>query len=235
MDKKTRVLLKISGEALQWEKDNGIDSQFIANLALEIKEIHEAWIELALVLWWGNIFRWVSGAADGMNRVAADYMWLLATIMNAIAFRDALEKTGMKAHIFSALDIPEIWDKYIQRKVINKMNKWDIVICTAGTGNPYFTTDSGWVLRALELDCDMMIKATKVDGVYDKDPKKYDDATMIEHASYKDVIHKDIKVMDHTGITLAKDGNMPLKVVNLYKKWAIMRAINWEKEWTTIS
>lgn len=235
MNKKTRVLLKISWEALQWDKDHGIDPQFIGNLAQEIKEIHETWVELALVLWWGNIFRWIAGAAGGMNRIAADYMGLLATVMNAIAFRDALDKAWLRAHIFSAIDIPEIWDKYIQRKVVNKLIKWDIVICSAGTGNPYFTTDSWWVLRALELNCDMMIKATKVDGVYDKDPMKYDDAVMIEYASYKDVIHKDIKVMDHTGITLAKDGNMPLRVVNLYKKWAILRAINWEKEWTTIS
>ncbi len=235
MNKKTRVLLKISGEALQWEKDHGIDPEFIQNLANDIKEIHESGIEIALVLWWWNIFRGISWAAGWMNRVSADYMGLLATVMNAIAFRDALEKTGMKAHIFSAIDIPEIWDKYIQRKVISKIEKWSIVICTAGTGNPYFTTDSWGVLRALELGCDLMIKATKVDGVYDKDPKKHDDAIMIEHASYKDVIHKDIQVMDHTGITLAKDGNMPLKVVNLYKKWAILRAINWEKEWTTIS
>jgi uridylate kinase len=235
MNKKTRVLLKISWEALQWEREYGIDPQFIEKLAWEIKEIHDQNIELALVLGWWNIFRWLAGAANWMNRVTADYMWMLATAMNAIAFRDALHKVGCISHIFSALDIPEIWDKYIQRKAMNKIAKWSIVICTAGTGNPYFTTDSWWVLRALELNCDMMIKATKVDGVYDKDPKKYDDAVMIEHASYKDVIHKDIQVMDHTGITLAKDGNMPLKVVNLYKKWAILRAIKWEKEWTTIS
>lgn len=235
MNKKTRVLLKISGEALQWEREYGIDPQFLKKLAQEIQEIHNEGIELALVLGWGNIFRGIAGAAGWMNRIAADYMGLLATAMNAIAFRDALHQAWCVSHIFSAIDIPEIWDKYIQRKVINKIKKWSIVICTAGTGNPFFTTDSGWVLRALELNCDLMIKATKVDGVYDKDPKKYDDAVMIEHASYKDVIHKDIQVMDHTGITLAKDGNMPLKVVNLYKKWAILRAINWEKEWTTIS
>lgn len=235
MTKKTRVLLKISGEALQWEREYGIDPKFLEKLAIEIKEIHDQDIELALVLGGWNIFRGIAGAANGMSRVAADYMGLMATVMNAIAFRDALQKAWCNTHIFSALDIPEIGDKYIQRKVVNKIVKWNVVICTAGTGNPYFTTDSGWVLRALELSCDMMIKATKVDGVYDKDPKKYDDAVMIEHASYKDVIHKDIQVMDHTGITLAKDGNMPLKVVNLYKKWAILRAIRWEKEWTTIS
>lgn len=234
MNKKTRVLLKISGEALQGEREYGIDPQFLKKLATEIKEIHDQDIELALVLWGGNIFRGIAWAANGMSRVAADYMGLMATVMNAIAFRDALQKVWCHTHIFSALDIPEIWDKYIQRKVINKILKGNIVICTAGTGNPYFTTDSGGVLRALELNCDMMIKATKVDWVYDKDPKKYDNAVMIEHASYKDVIHKDIQVMDHTGITLAKDGNMLLKVVNLYKKWAILRAINWEKEWTTI-
>lgn len=235
MNKKTRVLVKISWEALQWEREHGIDPKFLQTLAQDIKEIHESGIEIALVLWGGNIFRGVAWAANGMNRTAADYMGMLATIMNAIAFRDALQTAGCNTYIMSALDIPEVWDRYVQRKAINKLEKENIVICAWGTGNPYFTTDSGWVLRALELDCDMMIKATKVDGVYDKDPMKFDDAAMIEHASYADVINKDIKVMDHTGITLAKEWNMPLKVVNLYKKWAILRAILGEKEWTTIS
>ena len=235
MSKKTRVLIKISWEALEWERDHGIDPKFLQKLAIDIQEIQKNDIEVAIVLGWGNIFRGIAWAANWMNRTAADYMGMLATIMNGIAFRDALEQAWSNAYIMSALDIPEIGDRYVQRKAMSRLTKWDIVICVGGTWNPYFTTDSGWVLRALELECDMMVKATRVDWVFDKDPEKNDDAVMIQESSYEEVLTKDIRVMDHTGITLAKDWWMVLKVVNLYKKWAILRAIQWEKEWTTIS
>ncbi len=230
-----RVLLKISGEALEGERSHGIDPHFLEKLSKNIKEIYDQNIEIIIVLGWWNIFRWIAGAANGIDRTAADYMGMLATIMNWVAMQDAIEKIGIDTRLVSALDIPEIGEKYIKRKAARHLEKWRIVISVAGTGNPYFTTDSAWVLRGLELGCDMVIKATKVDWVFDKDPMKYEDAELIKKASYKDVLVKDIKVMDHTAITLAKEGNLVLKVVSLYKKWAILRAIRGEDEGTTIS
>jgi len=229
-----RVMLKISWEALQGERTHGIDPKFIHELALQIKEIKDAGHQIAIVLWGWNIFRWVAGAANGIDRTAADYMWMLATIMNWVAMQDALEKVWITTRLVSALDIPEIWEKYIKRRAERHLEKWRIVISVAWTGNPYFTTDSAWVLRWLELGCDMVIKATKVDWVYDKDPMKCSDAKLIKQASFRDVIDKDIKVMDHTAITLAKEGNLTLKVVNLYKPGAILKAIETNEEWTTI-
>ncbi len=230
-----RVLLKISWEALEWEKDHGIDPKFIKNLALQIKDIQDTWVEIGIVLWGGNIFRWVAGSANGMDRTAADYMGMLATVMNGVAMQDALESVGCQTRLMSALDIPEVGEKYIKRRGMRHMEKGRIVICVAGTWNPYFTTDSAWVLRALELECDMMIKATKVDGVYDKDPMKHSDAKLIENATYDQVIKNDIRVMDQTGIALAREGKLMLKVVSLYKEKAILRAIQGENEGTTIS
>lgn len=232
---KNRVLLKISWEALQWSRDHWIDPKFIRELAEEIKIIHDKWFQIAIVLWWGNIFRWMAWAANWMDRTAADYMWMVATIMNWVAMQDALESVGCSTRLMSALDIPEVWEKYIKRRWERHMEKWRIIISVAWTWNPYFTTDSAWVLRALELECDMMIKATKVDWVYTKDPKKYDDAELIVNASYEEVIKNDIRVMDQTWIALAKDGWLILRVVNLYKTWAMLRACMWEQEWTTIS
>lgn len=230
-----RVLLKISWEALEWSRDHWIDPKFIRELAVQIKEIQEKWVELAIVLWWWNIFRWMAWAANWMDRTAADYMWMMATIMNWVAMQDALESVWCETRLMSALDIPEVWEKYIKRRWERHMEKWRIVISVAWTWNPYFTTDSAWVLRALELECDVMIKATKVDWVYTKDPVKYPDAELIKNASYEQVIKQDIRVMDQTGIALAKDGNLKLKVVNLYKKGAMMRACLGEDEGTTIN
>lgn len=230
-----RVLIKISWEALEWEKSYGIDPQFLKKLAHQIHEISTSWVELAIVLWWGNIFRWIAWASEGMDRTAADYMGMLATIMNGIAMQDALESVGLETRLMTALDLPEVGEKYIKRKWDAHMKKWRIVICVAGTGNPYFTTDTAWVLRALELECDMMIKATKVDGVYNKDPKKFEDAILIEEANYSEVIKNDIRVMDQTWIALAKEWKLELRVVNLYKEWAMLRACLWEKEGTRIA
>ena len=152
-----------------------------------------------------------------MDRTAADYMGMLATVMNGVAMQDALETAGCQTRLMSALDIPEVGEQYINRRGMRHIEKGRIVICVAGTGNPFFTTDTAGVLRALELECDMMIKATKVDGVYDKDPVKYADAKLIKNASYDEVIKNDIRVMDQTGIALAREGKLKLKVVNLYK------------------
>lgn len=230
-----RVLLKISWEALEWDRDHWIDPKFITKLALQIKEIKDAWNELVIVLGWWNIFRGVAWAANWIDRSAADYMWMLATIMNWIAMQDALEKVWLITRLVSALDIPEIWEKYIKRRAERHLEKWRVVISVAWTWNPFFTTDTAGVLRGLDLWCEMVIKATKVDWVYDKDPMKFDDAILIKKTSFSDVLNKNIKVMDHTGITLAKEWDLTLKVVNLYKPWAILRAINNENEGTTIS
>ena len=230
-----RVLLKISWEALQWDRNHWIDPIFLKKLALQIKEIQDKSFEIAIVLGWWNIFRWMAWAANWMDRTPADYMWMLATVMNWVAMQDALETAWCETRLMSAIDIPEIWEKYIKRRWTRHMEKKRIVICVAGTWNPYFTTDTAWVLRALELECNMMIKATKVEGVYNKDPAKYKDASLIKKATYDEVIKNDIKVMDQTAIALAKESNLALKVVSLYKPWAILRACMWEEEWTTIS
>ncbi len=230
-----RVLLKISWEALEWEREYWIDPKFLKELASQIKEIYDTGVEIAMVLGWWNIFRGMAGASNGMDRTAADYMGMLATVLNGIAMQDALESVWCQTRLMSALDIPEVGEQYINRRWIRHLEKSRIVICVAGTWNPYFTTDSAWVLRALELGCDMMIKATKVDGVYDKDPMKYEDALLIEKTTYDQVIKNDIRVMDQTGIALAREGKLTLKVVSLYKKGAILRAIQGENEGTTIS
>lgn len=230
-----KILLKISGEALEWERDHWIDPKFIKKLALEIKEVHDAWIQIAIVLWWWNIFRWISWAANWMDRTAADYMWMLATIMNWVAMQDALESVWCQTRLMSALDIPEVWEKYIKRRWIRHMEKSRIVICVAWTWNPYFTTDTAWVLRALELECNVMIKATKVDWVYDKDPVKYSDAKLIKNATYDEVIKNDLRVMDQTWIALARESKLKIKVINLFKTWAILKSALWEDEGTTIS
>lgn len=234
MRQNNRVLLKISWEALSWERDHGIDPKFLKKLALQLKEIWETWTEIAIVLGWGNIFRWMAWAANWMDRSAADYVWMLATVMNWVAMQDALENVWIETRLMCALDIPEIWEKYIKRRWIRHMEKKRIVICVAWTWNPFFTTDTAWVLRALELECDMMIKATKVDGVYTKDPVKYNDAELIKKASYEEVIKNDIKVMDQTWIALAKEWNLKLKVVSLYKDKAILNACLADEEWTVI-
>lgn len=232
---KNRVLIKISWEALEWSRDHWIDPSFIKNLALEIKEIKDNWFQIAIVLWWWNIFRWVSWSANGMDRTAADYMWMLATIMNGIAMQDALESVWCETRLMSALDIPEVWEKYIKRRWIRHMEKNRIVICVAWTWNPFFTTDTAWVLRALELECSMMIKSTKVDWVYDKDPMKFSDAVLIKKASYDEVIKENIKVMDQTWVALAREWNLILKVVSLYNKWDMLKTCFWEDIWTTIN
>ena len=232
---KNRILLKISWEALEWKKNYWIDPLFLNQLSYQIKEIKDNWFEIAIVLWWWNIFRWISLAWSWMNRTAWDYMWMLATVINWIAMQDSLESIDCKTRLMSALDIPEVWEKYINRRWIRHMEKWRIIICVAWTWNPYFTTDTAWVLRALELECSVMIKATKVDWVYNNDPLKNKNAKIIKNITYDEVIKKDIRVMDQTWIALAREWKLILKVVNLYKEWAILRACKWEDEWTIIS
>lgn len=230
-----RVLLKISWEALAWDKEYWLDPKFLESLSFEIKELVDNWISIWIVLWWWNFFRWVSGFEKWFERTSADYMWMLATVMNGLALQNTLNNAWCTTSLMSAFDVPEVCEKFSKRKAIKYLEKWNVLICVWWTWNPYFTTDTWWVLRALELECNIMIKATKVDWVYDKDPKANKDAILIEEASYDEVITKNLKVMDQTWIALARDWNLTIKVLNLYKKWNILKACLGEKIWTTIS
>jgi len=211
-----RVLLKLSGEALAGEKGNGIDPETVQLICREIADVASLGVELALVIGGGNIFRGLSSSAKGMDRSNADYIGMLATVMNAVAVQDALEKTGCPTRVLSAIDIRELCEPYIHRRAIRHMEKGRIIICAAGTGNPYFTTDTAAALRGTELKCDAIIKATKVDGVYDKDPMKYNDAVRFEQLSYDETLRRHLKVMDATAITLAQENSIPVIVCSMF-------------------
>ncbi len=213
----TRVVLKLSGEALMGREHLGIDPEIVGNLAKEIQSIHELGIDIAIVVGGGNIFRGLAGAANGMDRAQADYIGMLATVMNALALQDAFEKDGMEARVMSAISMPEVCEPYIRRRALRHLEKGRICIVAAGTGNPYFTTDSAAVLRACELEADCLMKATNVDGVYDKDPKVHKDAKRYEHITFKQVLIDRLHVMDAAAIGLCQDNNMPLVVFNIHK------------------
>lgn len=213
-----RILLKISGEFLMGDRDHGLDVKTVDRIAEEVKNVRDFGIEVCVVIGGGNIFRGVSAAAYGMHRAAADNIGMLATVMNSIAFQNSLERIGVDTRVMSAIHMPNICEPYIQRKAIRHLDKGRVVICAAGSGNPYFSTDTAAVLRALETNCEALIKATKVDGVYDSDPVKSPNAQFLEKLSYDDVIDKNIKIMDHTAITLAKENGMPMVVVSLKEK-----------------
>ena len=213
-----RVLLKISGEFLMGDRDYGLDVKTVDRIAEEVKIVRDLGIEVCIVVGGGNIFRGVSAAAYGMHRAAADNIGMLATVMNSIAFQNSLERVGVDTRVMSAIHMPNVCEPYIQRRAIRHLDKGRVVICAAGSGNPYFTTDTAAVLRALETNCDTFIKATKVDGVYDSDPVKNPAARFLEKLSYDEVIDKNIKVMDHTAITLAKENGIPMIVFSLKEK-----------------
>ena len=213
-----RILLKISGEFLMGDRDYGLDVKTVDRIAEEVKAIRDFGVEVCIVIGGGNIFRGVSAAAYGMHRAAADNIGMLATVMNSIAFQNSLEKIGVDARIVSAIHMPDICEPYVQGRAIRHLNKGRVVICAAGTGNPYFTTDTAAVLRALETNCDVFIKATKVDGVYDSDPIKNSNARFLEKLSYDEIIDKNIRVMDHTAVTLAKENGIPMIVFSLKEK-----------------
>ncbi len=227
-----RVLLKVSWEALAWEKWVWLDYVMLDKVSEMIKEINKKWIELGIVVGAWNFIRWAE--VVNLDRCNADNMWMLAININAIALADILSKKWIEVKQVNSFAIDWISDRFNKPKTIKNLKKWQVVIFGGWTWNPYFTTDTAWVLRALEIEADMMIKATKVDWVYDKDPKKFSDAKFIKKASYNEVITKNLKVMDATAISLAKENNMLIKVVNLYKKNAILNAILWDNEWTTI-
>ncbi|MDR2502831.1 MAG: UMP kinase [Deltaproteobacteria bacterium] len=211
-----RVLLKISGEALAGPGHFGIDPSTVSSLCVEIGEVLRHGVQLAMVIGGGNIFRGMAGATQGMERASADYMGMLATVLNAVAVQDAMEKLGHATRVLSAITMQEICEPYIRRRADRHLEKGRVVICAAGTGNPYFTTDTAAALRGMELKCEALIKATKVDGVYDKDPVKYPDAVKYKRISYAEAIAKRLGIMDATAISLAMENNMPIVVCNMF-------------------
>ncbi|MGP1666288.1 MAG: UMP kinase [Rhodanobacter sp.] len=223
-----RILLKLSGEALMGEADYGIDPNVIGRLADEIIEVQRAGIQIGVVIGGGNIFRGAGLAADGMDRVTGDHMGMLATVMNALAMQDAIEKRGGFARVMSAIQIHDVAEDYIRRRAIRHIEKGRIVLFAAGIGNPFFTTDSAAALRAVEIGADLLLKATKVDGVYTADPAKHSDATRYDQLSYDDVIHKNLAVMDTAAIALCRDDRMPLRIYNMTVPGNLMRIMHGE-------
>lgn len=229
-----RVLLKLSGEALMGEAGYGIDPEVLASLARQIRDVRSLGLELAIVVGGGNIFRGIAASASGMDRSQADYMGMLATVMNALALQDALEREEVYTRVMSAIDMQAVAEPYIRRRAVRHMEKGRVVIFAAGTGNPYFTTDTTAALRALEIDADCVMKATKVDGVYDADPKKFPDAVRFEELSYLDVLSRGLQVMDSTAISLCMDHDLPIIVFNMEVEGNIARALNGEPVGTIV-
>ncbi|MEI6790015.1 MAG: UMP kinase [Myxococcaceae bacterium] len=229
-----RILLKLSGEALQGSLGFGIDPKVMKSMALEIKEITEMDIQVALVIGGGNIFRGLAASTEGMDRSSADYMGMLATILNSLALQDALEQIDIPTRVQSAIAMAELCEPYIRRKAIRHLEKGRVVIFSGGTGNPYFTTDTAAALRAMEIHADAIFKATKVDGVYDADPLKNPKAKMFTQLSYRDVLNQDLKVMDSTAISLCKDNQMPIYVFNMTEPGNVKRILSGDKIGTVV-
>ncbi|WP_033776477.1 UMP kinase [Helicobacter pylori] len=224
--KNKRVLVKFSGEALAGDNQFGIDIHVLDHIAKEIRSLVENDIEVGIVIGGGNIIRGVSAAQGGIiRRTSGDYMGMLATVINAVAMQEALEHIGLDTRVQSAIEIKEICESYIYRKAIRHLEKGRVVIFGAGTGNPFFTTDTAATLRAIEIGSDLIIKATKVDGIYDKDPNKFKDAKKLDTLSYNDALIGDIEVMDDTAISLAKDNKLPIVVCNMFKKGNLLQVI----------
>lgn len=232
--KYTRVMLKLSGEALMGEAHYGIDPQVIARIAAEIREVLAMGIQVGVVIGGGNIFRGEGLARGGIDRVTGDHMGMLATVINALALQDALERNDVPARVMSALSIHQVCEDYIRRRAIRHLEKGRVVICAAGTGNPFFTTDSAASLRAIEINADLMLKATKVDGVYSDDPVKNPDAMRFAKLTYDEVIEKKLMVMDATAVVMCRDNNMPLRIFNINKKGALVRMMRGEDVGTTV-
>jgi uridylate kinase len=215
--KYNRILLKLSGEALMGEKQYGIDPSRLAEYAAEIKQIHDKGVQIAIVIGGGNIFRGVAGAANGMDRVQGDYMGMLATVINGMALQGALEDAGMQTRLQTALEIKAIAEPYIKRRAVRHLEKGRIVIFGAGTGNPYFTTDTAAVLRGVEVDADVILKGTRVDGIYTADPEKDPSATKYETLTFEEVLAKGLNVMDTTAFTLSQENALPIIVFDMNK------------------
>jgi uridylate kinase len=221
-----RILLKLSGEALMGSQNYGIDTQVAEEVARELKTVYGMGVEIAIVVGGGNIFRGVSESAGNMNRAAADYIGMLATIMNAVVLQDALEKVDIQTRVMSAIDVPQLAEPFIRRRAIRHLEKQRVVIFAAGTGNPYFTTDSAAALRALEIEADVIMKATKVDGIYSSDPVTDSTATRFDSISFRDVLEKQLRVMDASAISLCMDNNLPIMVFNMRQQGNIVKAVS---------
>ena len=229
-----RILLKLSGEALMGSADYGIDPDVIQRLAREIIEVQQAGVQIGLVIGGGNIFRGAGLASSGMDRVTGDHMGMLATVMNALAMQDALEKLGARARVMSAIKINDVCEDYIRRRAVRHLEKGRIAIFAAGTGNPFFTTDSGAALRAIEIGADLLLKATKVDGVYDRDPGKFPDATRFDQLTYDEVLSRDLQVMDTAAFALCRDSDVPLRIYDLSAPGNLMRILRGENIGTLV-
>ena len=230
-----RVLLKLSGEALMGKYDYGIDPEIITRIAKEIVHVNQLGVEVAIVIGGGNIFRGAGLAQAGMDRVTADHMGMLATVMNSLALQDALENLGVFCRVMSAIKINQVCEDYIRRRAIRHLEKGRVVVFAAGTGNPYFTTDSAASLRASEINADIMLKATKVDGVYDKDPNKNPNAIMYDKINYDDAINKKLAVMDATALVICRDNSIPLRVFNLFNEGDLTRIVQGETIGTVVT
>lgn len=230
-----RVLLKLSGEALQGEQGYGIDPKVISEIAEQIKDIVDGGIELAITVGGGNIFRGLAGSAEGMDRAQADYIGMLATIMNALALQEGLERAGVYTRVQSAISMQEVVEPYIRRRAVRHLEKGRVVIFAGGTGNPYFTTDTTAALRACEIGAEAILKATQVDGIYDSDPHENPQATKFDEISYMEVLSRELNVMDSTATSLCKDNGIPIIVFNLHKQGNISRVLRGEHVGTTVS
>jgi len=220
-----RILLKLSGEALMGSQNYGIDTLVAESVAKEIKTVHDLGVEIAIVVGGGNIFRGVSESAGNMDRAAADYIGMLATVMNAVVLQDALEQQNVYTRVMSAIDIPQLAEPFIRRRAVRHLEKKRVVIFAAGTGNPYFTTDSAAALRALEIEAEVIFKGTKVDGIFSADPVKFPDAIRYDRVTYQEVLEKQLKVMDSSAISLCMDNNLPIMVFNMRRSENIVKAV----------
>ncbi|WP_336161987.1 UMP kinase [Fusobacterium polymorphum] len=229
-----KILLKLSGEALMGDQEFGISSDVITSYAKQIKEIVDLGVEVSIVIGGGNIFRGISGAAQGVDRVTGDHMGMLATVINSLALQNSIEKLGVPTRVQTAIEMPKVAEPFIKRRAQRHLEKGRVVIFGAGTGNPYFTTDTAAALRAIEMETDVVIKATKVDGIYDKDPVKYPDAKKYETVTYNEVLAKDLKVMDATAISLCRENKLPIIVFNSLVEGNLKKVIMGEHIGTTV-
>ncbi|BEO99684.1 UMP kinase [Fusobacterium sp. HMSC064B11] len=229
-----KILLKLSGEALMGDQEFGISSDVITSYAKQIKEIVDLGVEVSIVIGGGNIFRGISGAAQGVDRVTGDHMGMLATVINSLALQNSIEKLGVPTRVQTAIEMPKVAEPFIKRRAQRHLEKGRVVIFGAGTGNPYFTTDTAAALRAIEMETDVVIKATKVDGIYDKDPVKYPDAKKYETVTYNEVLAKDLKVMDATAISLCRENKLPIIVFNSLVEGNLKKVVMGEHIGTTV-
>lgn len=230
-----RVLLKLSGEGLLGEQEYGLDNGTVARIAEEVKSVHAKGVELCIVIGGGNIFRGVAGATTGMERASADYMGMLATVINSLAVQDALERRGVATRVLSAIPMSMVCEPYVRRRAVRHLEKGRVVIFAAGTGNPFFTTDTAAALRATEMGCEALLKATQVDGIYSADPKKDPNATRYDHLSFTDVLKQDLNVMDASAVALCRENDVPILVFSLHNHGAFENVLHGEGQFTTVS